>query len=146
MHSRAVWNKAVCSVVKEYQMLTITNEDAREAWALRAGAELWKAVVAEAGNPAEDTQKALFAVRAALDCARRLRCCSPKITAEERHALSAECDCAAEAQVLALRAWGRGRGLHWGEEWGMQWGETLVSENGVSPRPADPVICGQRRQ
>lgn len=127
-------------------MHTTTHEDAREAWVLRAGAELWKAVVAEADAPAKDTQEALSAVRAALDCARRLRCCSPKVTAEERHALSAECDCAAEAQMLALRAWGRGRGLRWDEDWGTQWGETLVSENGVSPPSADPVICGQRRR
>lgn len=107
-------------------MLTITNEDAREAWVLRAGAELWKAVVAEAGDPAEDTQKALFAVRAALDCARRLRCCSPEIAPEERARLSAECDRAAEAQMLALHTWGRGRGLHWDKNWGTQWGEALL--------------------
>ena len=127
-------------------MLINNNEDAREAWVLRAGAELWKAVVAEAGDPAEDTQKALSAVRAALDCARRLRCCSSKVTAEERQALSIECDRAGEAQLFALRAWGRGRGLCWNEDWGMQWGETLVSENDALLPPADTVICGQRRQ
>lgn len=113
-------------------MLTNNNEDAHEAWVLRAGAELWKAVIAEAGHPAEDTQKALSAVRAALDCARRLRC-SPEVTAEERTRLSAECDRAAEAQMLALRAWGRGRGLRWDEDWGTQWGEALL------PAPTESV-------
>lgn len=124
-------------------MLTITNEDAREAWVLRAGAELWKAVVAEAGDPAEDTQRALFAVRAALDCARRLRCCSPEVTAEDRELLSAECERAAEAQTLALRAWGCGRGLRWDKNWGTQWGEALL------PSPTEPVppeIVGRFRE
>ncbi len=107
-------------------MRTTKDEDAREAWSLRAGAELWKAVVAEAGNPAEDTQKALSAVRAALDCARRLRCCPPEITPQERARLSAECDRAGEDQMLALRAWGHGRGLRWDKEWGTQWGEALL--------------------
>ena len=127
-------------------MLTNNNEDAREAWILRAGAELWKAVVAEAGQPAEDTQNALSAVREALDCARRLRCCSPEVTPKQRRMLSEECDRAAEAQLLALRAWGKGRGLRWDEDWGMQWGETLVSENAALLPPADTVISGQRRQ
>ncbi len=107
-------------------MLTNNIEDAREAWVLRAGAELWKVVIAEAADPARDTQKALSAVRAALDCARRLRCCPPEVTAEERARLSAECDGAAEAQILALRVWGQGRGLDWDENWGTQWGEALL--------------------
>ena len=117
-------------------MLTITNKDAREAWVLRAGAELWKAVVAEAGNPAQDTQDALRAVRAALDCARRLRCCSPDLTAEERARLSTECEHAGEAQMLALLAWGRGRGLRWDENWGTRWGEALLP----APTEADPHL------
>ena len=126
LRSSAGWNKTPCPVVKEQQMLNNNNEDAREAWVLRAGAELWKAVIAEAGSPAEDTQNALSAVRAALDCARRLRCCSPEVTEEERAALSAECDRAAEAQLFALHAWGKGRGLCWDEDWGTQWGEALL--------------------
>lgn len=113
-------------------MLTNKNEDAREAWVLRAGAELWKAAVAEADSPAEDTQNALSAVRAALDCARRLRCCSPEVMSEERVRLSAECDRAAKSQVLALQAWGQGRDRHWNEDWGTQWGEALL------PGPAAP--------
>ena len=150
----------MCLAVKEQSMLTNKNrdareedareEDAREAWVLRAGAELWKAVVAEAGDPAEDTRKALFAVRAALDCARRLRCCSYGVTAEEHARLSAECERAAEAQMLALRAWGRGRGLRWDDDWGIQWGEALSAETGETPPPtddaADTVTDGQRRQ
>ncbi len=124
-------------------MPTNNNEDAREAWVLRAGAELWKAVVTEAGDPAEDTQKALSAVRAALDCARRLRCCPPEVTAEEHARLSAECDRAAEAQILALRAWGWGRGRHWNEDWGLRWGETLLSEDNAT-HPTEAITCGQR--
>jgi hypothetical protein len=100
------------------------KEDAREAWALRAGAELWKAVIAEAASPAEDTQKALEAVRHALDCARRLRCAG-EIPAALRRALEAECDEAADRQRAALQRWGRGRGMTWGKDWGAQWGETL---------------------
>lgn len=117
-------------------MPTNDNEDAREAWVLRAGAELWKAVIAEAASPAGDTQEALSAVRAALDCARRLRCCSPEITEEERTHLSGECEHAATVQILALRQWGRGRGLHWNEDWGTQWGEALL------PAPAEtfPIL------
>ncbi len=117
----------------------MNNQDAREAWVLRAGAELWKAVVAEAGHPAEDTQKALAAVRSALDCARRVRCCPPEVPKTQREAISAECDRAAEAQVLALRRWGQGRGLHWDEDWGTQWGESLLPEMASSPsaEPAD---------
>lgn len=107
-------------------MLTKDNEDTREAWVLRAGAELWKAVVAEADSPAEDTQDALAAVRAALDCARRLRCCPQEATHEERLTLSDECDQAADAQLLALRRWGQGRGQQWDEDWGTQWGEELL--------------------
>ncbi len=103
-------------------------EDAREAWLLRAGAELWKAVVAEAGSPAEDTQIALAAVRHALDCARRLR------RAEEREhvALLEQCAQATKNQMTALQQWGRGRGLNWDDDWGTQWGETLSLE---SPPP-----------
>lgn len=129
-------------VVKEQQMLTKKDEDAREAWILRAGAELWKAVVAEAGFPAEDTQKALAAVRTALNCARCLRCCSPEVTASERARLSAECDRAGEAQMLALRAWGRGRGLRWDKEWGTQWGEALLPAptESVPPEPAPYLL------
>lgn len=107
-------------------MSTQHSEDAREAWMLRAGAELWKAVVAEANHPANDTQKALAAVRAALDCARRLRCCPETATAEEREVLSRECLQASEDQYLALRRWGQGRGLPQDEEWGTQWGEALL--------------------
>lgn len=114
-------------------MLTNNNEDAREAWVLRAGAELWKAVVTEASEPAEDTQKALSAVRAALNCARRLRCCSPKAVASERARLSAECDRATEDQMLALRTWGHGRGRLWDKDWGTQWGEALL------PAPTESV-------
>lgn len=117
-------------------MRITTDEDAREAWVLRAGAELWRAVVTEAGSPAEDTQIALSAVRAALDCARRLRCCSPEVTAEQRSVLSAECDRAGEAQLLALRAWGRGRGLCWDRDWGTQWGEALLP----APTESTPVL------
>ena len=105
---------------------------------MRAGAELWKVVVAEAGFPAEDTQAALAAVRAALDCARRLRCCSPEVTAAERARLSAECDRAGEAQILALQAWGYGRGLRWDKEWGTQWGEALLPSPTQSAAP-EPV-------
>ncbi len=147
----------MCLAVKEQQMLTNNNEKAgdqrdhevREAWVLRAGAELWKAVVAEAGHPAEDTRKALFAVRAALDCARRLRCCSSEVAPAERARLSAECDRAAEAQLDALRKWGRGRGRRWDDEWGIQWGEALVSETGGPPpvpdMAADRLTDGQCR-
>ena len=104
------------------------EEDVREAWVLRAGAELWKVVVAEAEHPAADTQIALAAVRLALDCARRLRCAGD-ISEAARNDLETECDNAAEAQMLALQQWGRGRGMQWGTEWGMQWGETLSSED-----------------
>ena len=76
--------------------LMMQNEDMRDAWVLRAGAELWKAVIAEADHPAEDTQKALAAVRYALDCARFLRC-AEAITEPERSALAAEAAQAAEA-------------------------------------------------
>ena len=120
--------------VNYQQMPTKKDEDAHEAWVLRAGAELWKAVVAEAQHPADDTQKALAAVRAALDCARRLRCCSPVAAAQERELLSLECAQAAENQRLALRQWGQGRGMHWGEEWGTQWGEALLPD---TPAPAE---------
>ena len=104
------------------------EEDVREAWVLRAGAELWKVVVAEAEHPAADTQIALAAVRLALDCARRLRCAGD-ISEAARNDLETECDKAAETQMLALQQWGRGRGMHWGSEWGTQWGETLSSED-----------------
>ena len=104
------------------------NEDAREAWVLRAGAELWRAVVAEAQQPAQDTQAALAAVRAALDCARRLRRCPTEVGAEEKSLLSAECSRAAEAQLRALRQWGRGRGMQWDADWGTQWGEALLPD------------------
>jgi len=107
-------------------MPTKNNDDAREAWVLRAGAELWKTVVAEGGSPAEDTQEALAAVRSALDCARRLRCCSPEVTEQERIVLTAECNRAADTQLFALRQWGQGRDLDWDEEWGTQWGEALL--------------------
>ncbi len=120
----------MCSVVKQ-QMLTKNNQDAREAWVLRAGAELWKAVIAEAESPAEDTQEALAAVRAALYCARRLRGCPQEAAPEERRLLSAECARAADAQLLALRQWGQKRGQHWDEDWGTQWGEALL------PAPAE---------
>jgi hypothetical protein len=104
------------------------DEDVREAWALRAGAELWKAVIAEADRPAEDTQQALEAVRHALDCARRLRCAGD-IPSAARRALEAECDDAADRQRMALQHWGRGRGMTWEKEWGTQWGETLQAGN-----------------
>ena len=110
----------------------------REAWVLRAGAELWKAVVAEAENPAADTQAALAAVRLALDCARRLRCAGG-ISEAVRDELEAECDNAAESQILALQQWGRGRGMHWESEWGTQWGETLSSEGSRRFALASPV-------
>ena len=108
------------------------NDDVREAWVLRAGAELWKAVVAESGSPAEDTQKALEAVRSALDCARRLRCAG-EIAEQERAVLCAEAARAAERQALALQQWGRGRGLHWGADWGVQWGEALSHPADTKP-------------
>ncbi len=111
------------------------EQDVREAWVLRAGAELWKAVVAEAGKPAEDTQKALEAVRSALDCARRLRCAG-NISAAARGELEAECGKAAERQMQALQQWGRGRGLRWEKEWGTRWGETLSSEDDRRSGPA----------
>lgn len=113
---------------------TMQDEDKREAWVLRAGAELWKAVVAEAGSPAEDTQKALEAVRNALDCARRLRCAGD-IPRETWLKLEAECEQASEMQASALQQWGRGRGMDWGEDWGTQWGETLAPKS----RSSDPT-------
>ena len=112
-----------------------SQEDAREAWLLRAGAELWKAVVAEAENPAADTQTALAAVRHALDCARRLR------RAEEREhtALLEQCAQATQDQIRALQQWGRGRGLNWDSDWGTLWGETLAAENSPASGPTDSV-------
>lgn len=101
----------------------------QEAWTLRAGAELWKAFVAEANCPASDTQKALKAVRHALDCARRLRVAAG-ISEATRKELEAECVQAAEEQVLALRQWGRGRGMRWGADWGTRWGEALPEKGG----------------
>ena len=121
-------------------MLTNNIEDVHEAWVLRAGAELWNAVVAEAQHPAEDTQKALAAVRAALDCARRLRRCPPAVTAQERDRLAFECSQAAENQRLALRQWGRGREMHWDEEWGTQWGEELLPD----PAETQPMLMESR--
>lgn len=110
-----------------------TEEDEREAWLLRAGAELWRAVVAEAENPAADTQIALTAVRYALDCARCLR------RAEERDhvALLERCAQATQNQVVALQQWGRGRGLNWDKNWGTQWGETLSAESSQTPVPTE---------
>jgi len=111
-------------------------EDAREAWLLRAGAELWKAVVAEAERPAEDTQTALAAVRHALDCARRLR----RAGEHEHVALLEQCAQATKNQMLALQQWGRGRGLNWDDEWGTQWGETLSAESSRTPVPTEDTM------
>jgi hypothetical protein len=123
------------------------NNDVRDAWVLRAGAELWKAVVTESGSPSEDTQKALEAVRYALDCARRLRCAGD-IPERERVFLSAEAARSAEMQAMALHQWGQGRGLNWEARWGTQWGEALSPDalspdalspdNAASPDSADP--------
>lgn len=101
----------------------------RDAWVLRAGAELWKAAIAEADSLAEDTQKALEAVRNALDCARRLRFAS-EIGPSELSELSAAAARAANDQVLALQQWGRGRGMNWETDWGTQWGEALTRPEG----------------
>lgn len=111
-------------------------EDAREAWLLRAGAELWKAVVAEAERPAADTQTALAAVRHALDCARRLR----RAGEHEHVALLEQCAQATQKQMLALQQWGRGRGLNWDKEWGTHWGETLSAESSQTPAPAEGAM------
>ncbi len=100
------------------------QEDVRDAWVLRAGAELWKVVVQEADRPAADTQKALRAVRDALDCARCLRRAG-RATEMEREALAREADAAWIRQFHALQEWGQNRGLNWGTEWGTQWGESL---------------------
>ena len=112
-----------------------SEEDAREAWLLRAGAELWKAVVAEAECPA-DTQIALAAVRHALDCARCLR----RAGEEEQVALLEQCAQATKKQMLALQQWGCGRGLKWDEDWGTQWGETLAAESSQTLTPAEEVM------
>ena len=111
------------------------NEDAREAWQLRAGAELWKAVVAEAECPAADTQIALAAVRHTLDCARRLR----RAGEHEHVALLEQCAQAEQAQLQSLQQWGKGRGLNWGTDWGTQWGETLAAESSQTSAPAEDV-------
>ena len=97
--------------------------DQRDAWVLRAGAALWKAVTAEV-EPAEDTREALQAVRLALDCARRLRCAGD-ISAARRGTLEAECMQAEASQIQALRQWCLGRGLSAARDWGEQWGETI---------------------
>ncbi len=115
---------------------TKSNEDAREAWLLRAGAELWKAVVSEAESPAPDTQIALAAVRHALDCARRLR----RAGEQEHAALLEECAQATHNQVWALQQWGRGRGLNWDEDWGTQWGETLSAEGSQASVPTESAL------
>ena len=112
-----------------------SQEDAREAWLLRAGAELWKAVVAEAEHPAADTQVALAAVRHALDCARCLR----RAREEEHVALLEQCAQATKKQMMALQQWGRGRGLKWDEDWGTQWGEMLAAESSQTFAHADNV-------
>lgn len=112
-----------------------TEQDAREAWLLRAGAELWKAVVAEAECPAADTQAALAAVRHALDCARCLR----RAGEQEHVALLERCAQATQNQTRALQQWGRGRGLNWDAEWGTQWGETLSAESRQTPAPTEDV-------
>ncbi len=114
---------------------TKLDQDAREAWLLRAGAELWKAVIAEAGCPAADTQEALAAVRHALDCARRLR----RAGEHEHVALLEQCAQATKKQMLALQQWGWGRGLKWDDDWGTQWGEALSSEDSASPYPTNTV-------
>ena len=106
------------------------NEDAQEAWLLRAGAELWKAVVAEADFQSKDTQAALAAVRHALDCARRLR----RAKQQEEDTLRQQCDQATQQQMTALQQWGRGRGMNWDADWGTQWGEALSTE-GRQPSP-----------
>ncbi len=98
--------------------------DRRDAWLLRAGAELWKAVVAEAEHPSEDTRAALQSVRLALDCARRLRGAGGMPEAGRR-TLEAECADAADAQADALCRWCLGRGLNASCDWGEQWGDTL---------------------
>ena len=105
----------------------VAEDDAREAWTLRAGAELWKAVVAEADCPAQDTQQALAAVRHALNCARRLRVAGD-LSGEACRKLEAECDHAAEQQMQALRQWGRGRGMSWEADWGTRWGDALQQD------------------
>ncbi len=112
-----------------------SQEDAREAWLLRAGAELWKAVVAETEHPAADTQIALAAVRHALDCARRLR----RSEEQEHVALLEQCAQATKSQMMALQQWGRGRGLKWDNDWGTQWGETLSVESSQTPAPTEDV-------
>ena len=115
---------------------TKSQEDAQEAWLLRAGAELWKAVVAEAASPAADTQTALAAVRHALDCARCLR----RAREEEHVALLEQCAQATKNQMLALQQWGRGRGFKWDEDWGTQWGEMLAAESSQISAPAENVM------
>ena len=107
---------------------SIKEDEKREAWVLRAGAELWKAVVMEADHPAADTQKALQAVRFALDCARCLRQAGD-IPEAERAILSKQAASAATLQALALQQWGRGRGRGWDADWGIQWGEMLSLED-----------------
>ncbi len=113
-----------------------SQEDAREAWLLRAGAELWKAVVAEAEHPAADTQAALAAVRHALNCARRLR----RAGELEHVVLLEQCAQATKNHALALQQWGRGRGLNWDADWGTQWGETLAAESSQTPAPTEDVM------
>ena len=122
MSGRSTCCKAGRNLIMQKQ-----NEDMRDAWVLRAGAELWKAVRAEADHPAEDTQKALGAVRFALNCARHLRCAG-EISALARLKLEEECALASDAQTAALQEWGLGRGRRWGSEWGALWGETLSEE------------------
>ncbi len=129
----------VRNVIRLLQTLmnqTKSQEDAWEAWLLRAGAELWKAVVAEAECPAADTQAALAAVRHALNCARRLR----RAGEQEHVALLEQCAQATKNQMMALQQWGQGRGLNWDSDWGTQWGETLAAENSQTPAPPDSVI------
>ena len=109
----------------------------QEAWVLRAGAELWKAVVLEAECPADDTRKALTAVRRALDCARRLRHATGIPDAERCH-LESECKKAVGTQILALRQWGQGRGLHWDDDFGTRWGQALSScDDAPNPLSSD---------
>lgn len=122
--------------IKLNQGVMKSNEDAQEAWLLRAGAELWKAVVAEAQSPAADTQAALAAVRHALDCARRLR----RAGEHERAALLEQCAQATRSQMIALQQWGRGRGLNWDDDWGTQWGETLSAEGSPPCLPTESAL------
>ena len=115
------------------------DPDKHDAWVLRAGAELWKAVVAEANHPAEDTRLALQAVRAALNAARRLRFAGD-VPPSERLALTRLAARAEAAQTQALRRWGQGRGLDWGDDWGERWGEALVEETGSDTDNGEPDL------